>query len=130
MKSFIKRKNRKANRPTEISLIASAPQLIASTGANRSEQIIHRVFECASQCWHWIRERQKRAAHRSLRVEETVALGQKRFVAIVKVDNQRFLLGVGSEVSLLATFQTEPSFSEVLRQSTGGTIEGRAEECA
>ena len=41
--------------------------------------------------------------HRRLRVSETVSLGEKRFVSIVELDGQAFLIGGGTAgVSLLA----------------------------
>ena len=43
---------------------------------------------------------------RRLSVSETVALGEKRFVALLKIDGQEFLIGGGSGgVSLLATLE-------------------------
>ncbi len=43
-----------------------------------------------------------RRRERSLRISETVSLGDKRFVAILEFERQRFLIGVTSQsVSLL-----------------------------
>ncbi len=53
--------------------------------------------------------------HRSLRVVETVAMGEKRFVAIVQVEEQRFLVGGGSAgVTLLAKLDAAPDFAAAL----------------
>lgn len=53
------------------------------------------------------RAQQMRAAHagaKRLRVIETVALGEKRFAAVLQVDGVQFLVGGGAgTVSLLAT---------------------------
>ncbi len=54
---------------------------------------------------------------RRLRVIETVSLGDKRFVSIVKVDGREYLLGGGTTVALLAKLgdQTEDrSFSQAV----------------
>ena len=52
-----------------------------------------------------------------MRVCESVSLGDKRFVAIVRVDSQNFLLGGSSaNVSLLAKLSEADKFSTVLKQ--------------
>lgn len=59
----------------------------------------------------WIMARQKqRNASRSLQLEETVSLGQKRFVALLTVNDQRFLVGGGADdVVLLASLGAVPA---------------------
>jgi Flagellar biosynthesis protein, FliO len=53
--------------------------------------------------WSWLQARSTLTATRRLRVTETVALGEKRFVALVSVEGREFLIGGGaSGVSLLA----------------------------
>jgi hypothetical protein len=52
---------------------------------------------------------------RCLRVVETVPLGEKRFVAIVEAEGERFLIGGGaSGVSLLTSLKGQPEFASVL----------------
>ncbi len=54
---------------------------------------------------------------RRLQVQETVQLGDKRFVSILRVDGQQFLIGGGAAgVTLLAQMQPEtaPAFAAVL----------------
>lgn len=66
-----------------------------------------------AQAWSWLQKRSAFSATKSLRVSETVSLGEKRFVAVVQVDGQKFLIGgSASSVSLLAELDTERS-SEV-----------------
>lgn len=49
---------------------------------------------------------------RRLQVSETVQLGEKRFVAILRVDGEQFLIGGGATgVSLLATLSNVPAAS-------------------
>ncbi len=58
---------------------------------------------------------------RRLKLQETVQLGDKRFVAILRVDGEEFLLGGGTAgVSILGQLHPEPhaeaaSFASVLR---------------
>ncbi|HUM04062.1 MAG TPA: flagellar biosynthetic protein FliO [Terriglobales bacterium] len=57
------------------------------------------------------------APKKRLRVCESVSLGDKRFLAIVRVDSESFLLGGSTgSVSMLAKLQEPESFSSVLRQ--------------
>ena len=57
------------------------------------------------------------AGKKRMRVCESVSLGDKRFVAIVRVDAQNFLLGGSSaNVSLLAKLNEADKFSTVLQQ--------------
>jgi flagellar biogenesis protein FliO len=56
-------------------------------------------------------------AKKRLRVCETVSLGEKRFVAVIQVDGEQFLVGgSSSSVSTLAHLESAPQFSDVLRQ--------------
>jgi Flagellar biosynthesis protein, FliO len=57
------------------------------------------------------------AGKKRMRVCESVSLGDKRFVAIVRVDSHNFLLGGSSaSVSLLAKLSEADKFSTVLQQ--------------
>jgi flagellar biosynthesis chaperone FliJ len=93
---------------------------VPSVPVNVGKDLLANAFRHLGRIWQWLQERQKaRAGERSLRLEETVSLGQKRFVAVVKVDGQRFLIGVGtSEISMLAPLQPETSFAQALQEST------------
>jgi flagellar biogenesis protein FliO len=58
-----------------------------------------------------------RRVNKRLQLRETVSLGDKRFVAIVEVDGQQFLLGGSqSSVSMLAQLGAEASFSQALKR--------------
>jgi len=71
--------------------------------------------------WATIEARRRTQRRRSLRVIESVSMGEKRFVAIVQVEQARFLVGGGSAgVSLLARLDAAPEFSAVLREQSGG----------
>ncbi len=78
-----------------------------------------RIWQLLSAaCWRlWAGIEARRAGQRrrSLRVLETVGMGEKRFVAIVQVEEARFLIGGGSGgVSLLARLDTEREFAAIL----------------
>lgn len=106
-------KKRSANRDAR-KLGADKPVLIRSVAVSRS--FGQRVWRSLHEVWSWLQLRQKtRMANKSLRVEENVSLGLKRFVAVVKVGDQRFLLGGGgNDVSLLASLAPDQHFQDVL----------------
>lgn len=57
-----------------------------------------------SRAWSWLhRKYTVSTKNKRLRVAETVALGEKRFVALVSIEGREFLIGGGAQgVSLLA----------------------------
>jgi len=65
----------------------------------------------------WWRQAGARSRHRRLRLCETLSLGEKRFVAVVQFETQRFLIGGGaSSVNLLARLGETGDFPEVLTE--------------
>lgn len=65
--------------------------------------------------------RNMRAPQKRLRVCESVSLGDKRFLAIVRVDSESFLLGGSTaSVSMLAKLNDPNSFSAMLEQKSAG----------
>src|SRR5262249_28138910 len=72
------------------------------------------------RAWSWLQKNHKFAATKQLRVAETVSLGEKRFVSLIDVDGQKFLIGGGpAGVSLLAQLGTAPASVDVLRALAG-----------
>jgi flagellar biogenesis protein FliO len=74
-----------------------------------------------SRWWEWIRGRLAgiavRRTPRRLRLCETLALGEKRFVAVIEFEGQRFLVGGGAaSVNLLARLGESPDFSALLTE--------------
>ena len=60
-------------------------------------------------------------AKRRLQTLETVSLGDKRFIALVRVDDRQFLIGgAPSSVGLLTELAHEESFHQVLNDATQG----------
>jgi Flagellar biosynthesis protein, FliO len=61
-----------------------------------------------TRAWSWINRKYSTASTKQLRVAETVSLGEKRFVALVQIGGQRFLIGGGpAGVSLLTQLGTD-----------------------
>ena len=83
------------------------------------------------QTWTWLNRNSRgvltRRVSRRLRVAETVSLGEKRFVSILQVDGEQFLVG-GSSASLvlLAKLEEKPelprgdSFENVFTRADSG----------
>lgn len=58
-----------------------------------------------------------RQTKKRLRLCDTLSLGEKRFIAVVQIDGEQFLVGGSStSISMLAQLQA-PTFSSVLKQS-------------
>lgn len=87
------------------------------------------------QAWKWLtrhtRDVVARGVPRRLKVAETVSLGEKRFVAILQVDGEQFLVGGSpSNIVLLAKLETKQqtigagSFGSVFsRADSNGSVE-------
>lgn len=76
----------------------------------------------SSRAWKRIRAQQiARAQSKRLQLAETISLGEKRFVAVIKVDGQEFLIGGGAtNVALLA--QLDPKKQSKARKSFDGIL--------
>jgi len=76
------------------------------------------IFHGLVSACNWaFKQLQSRQARKRLRVCETVSLGEKRFVAVVEVDGEQFLVGGASgSVATLARLEPSPEFSEVLKR--------------
>jgi Flagellar biosynthesis protein, FliO len=69
--------------------------------------------------WAWLKRNNKFAATRQLRVAETVSLGEKRFVSVIHIDGQKFLIGGGSQgVTLLTELGSVPAAPNSLQTVT------------
>lgn len=66
------------------------------------------------RAWSWLNGNRGPAAKKRLRVADTVSLGDKRFVAVVHVDGQKFLIGGGAAgVSLLTSLGNTAEAAEI-----------------
>lgn len=80
------------------------------------------LLRVLTQMWTWAQQKFKsHQVRKRLRVCETVSLGEKRFVAVIQVDGEQFLVGgSSSSVSTLAHLEPRPEFSDVLRTRCEG----------
>ena len=115
-----------ANAPISASAVASARPKSAFGGPDVSlPQLASAVLESASKGPHgrrfglgWL---QLGRSKRRLQTLETVSLGDKRFIALVRVDGRQFLIGgAPSSVGLLTELAQEESFHQVLNDATQG----------
>ena len=87
----------------------------------RADKLEQPLPPLRSRWWEWIRGRlasvRVQRAPRRLRLCETLALGEKRFVAVIEFEGQQFLLGgSAASVSLLARLGESPDFSARLTE--------------
>jgi hypothetical protein len=75
------------------------------------------------RAWSWLHGKYVLTGSKRLRVAETVSLGEKRFVALVRVEDCEFLIGGGaSGVSLLTQLGKVPATAHALSSELG--VEG------
>jgi hypothetical protein len=76
------------------------------------------ILQWMATAGSWIRKQlSSRQSRKRLRVCETVSLGEKRFVAVIEVDGEQFLVGgAASSVATLARLEPPQEFSEVLKR--------------
>ena len=69
-----------------------------------------------ARIWRWLMARGRSwGSHpsRQLRLRETLALGERRFLAVVEFERQKFLIaGTGNSVAMLTTLPTPRSAPE------------------
>ena len=108
-----------------------------SAGSISTGEPIH-VWAALLQAWKWLTRCGRgvlvRGVPRRLKVAETVSLGEKRFISILQVDGEQFLVGgSASNVVLLARLEVKPeSLGTGLFESILSRVEsspgGREEE--
>src|SRR5258705_13823608 len=82
----------------------------------RSQSMLIRGWSAIQWVLRRVRVQQ---ARKSLRVCENVSLGDKRFVAVIQVDEERFLIGgSSSSMSLLSRLQESKAFATDLDPET------------
>jgi len=75
------------------------------------------------RAWHWVNRKYIQTGTKRLRVAETVSLGEKRFVALVHVEDCEFLIGGGaSGISLLTQLRKAPVAADLQQSNLG--VEG------
>jgi flagellar biogenesis protein FliO len=76
------------------------------------------MLQWVTRAWNWVRKQLgSRQSRRRLRVCESVSLGEKRFVAVIEIDGEQFLVGgASSSVATLARLEPSQEFSAVLKR--------------
>ena len=73
-----------------------------------------------ARAWSWLHRKYALTATKRLRIAETVSLGEKRFVALVRVEDREYLIGGGAAgVSLLAQLGAAPGPANAQRAELG-----------
>jgi hypothetical protein len=100
----------------------NASKHISGSWKGASELLSHAAMNAKgkiSGSWKYFRAQQ--VAHSSskrLQVAETVSLGEKRFVAVIRVDGREFLVGGGAtNVALLTQLDARQSFDSLLTET-------------
>ena len=122
-KAEVARRSSFVERPTLVLKPPAAEQLAPKHRALsvRDAQAVHGLSRPRSQpllsrAWNWLKEKNSLSS-KQLRVSETVSLGDKRFVAVVHVEDQSFLIGGGtSGVSFLAELDKHRTVHDAARE--------------
>jgi hypothetical protein len=82
------------------------------------QALVEQRFSVLKHAWEWFQGRVKTEQKtRKLRVCESVQLGEKKFVALIQADGQRFLIGgTSGSITLLATLASSDDFRSLLPQ--------------
>lgn len=91
---------------------------ISRVEEKQSHTLLASFWKLLTQAWCWTQQKLKsHQVRKRLRVCETVSLGEKRFVAVIQVDGEQFLVGgSSSSVSTLAHLERAREFSEVFQR--------------
>jgi flagellar biogenesis protein FliO len=61
-----------------------------------------------ARIWQWLTALGRSHPSRQLRLQETLALGERRFLAVIEFERQKFLIaGTGNSVAMLTPLPTE-----------------------
>ena len=88
-----------------------------SVGRFEVGPFVRMASDCLRRGWRWLQVRRKwQLSSKRLLLCESVSLGEKRFLAIVKVDDRQFLVGgAAGNVSMLATLGGKSEFAALLK---------------
>lgn len=112
---------------TPASSCAPVEEFVTSARSSRAfitmlRLLARSALSLLTNSWSCLQQRLKsQQAKKRLRVCETVSLGEKRFIAVIQVDGEQFLVGgSSSSVSTLAHLEQPCGFPESLRRSYQG----------
>lgn len=115
-------------RPERIAIRKSPPPADFPPASNREPPTRKRSLlqsqSLLRRAWNWLQKQHAFSAKKQLRVCETVSLGEKRFVAVIQIESQKFLIGGGaSGVSLLAELERVTELEGASELNSGATPE-------
>jgi hypothetical protein len=120
MSGKVKRKTRETRFSSQIEAVGGAAAIsLENPMAGREFRLpssIEQTLAALTRAWSWLQRRSKAQRRtRKLRLCESVQLGEKRFVAVIQADGQRFLIGgTSTSVSVLATLPSRKNFRSLL----------------
>jgi len=99
------------------SQVGALPAVAGAINSRKTSGGIQMLAKQLLSSINWILQRVKvQPKRKTLRLCENLSLGDKRFVAVVQVDRERFLIGgAAGSVSLLTRLQETTTFSESLQ---------------
>ncbi len=75
----------------------------------KSDSLLGKILAGAAQMMRFGQQIRAGRRDRKMRLCETLSLGERRFLALVLVEQQKFLVGgAGSSIALLARLPSEP----------------------
>jgi hypothetical protein len=91
------------------------------TGKGSKAQLGSDPLTMLRTLWSWLQRVQIRRAKKRMRLCESVPLGDKRFIAVVQVDDREFLIaGASNSVSMLTDLGKRSDFSSLLIDRKSG----------
>jgi flagellar biogenesis protein FliO len=87
--------------------------------ASEVSKAVRSSNQLLTRAWTWLRNRQKAyTGNKRIHVAATVSLGEKRFVAVIEIDGQQFLVGgAATSVVLLSQLKPNEPFGDVLQKT-------------
>jgi hypothetical protein len=104
-----------SNASTLILQESDRPSSITPATGFAAHAWMHQLYRAFS----WIRKNVRtQQTLRTLKVRENVSLGDKRFVAVVQIDHERFLIaGAAGSINMLAKLEPD-AFKQALQNSS------------
>jgi len=95
---------------------------LSSLGRSASVLLSHAWMSAKGKISRWLKyiraQQTVRSNSKRLQVSETISLGEKRFVAVIRVDGREFLVGGGAtNVALLTQLDAKQSFDNLLTET-------------
>ena len=101
-------------------MVRQTPRAPTFSTSEMTRQLHRPAPGIMQRAWSWMHGKYVLTGSKRLRVAETVSLGEKRFVALIRVEDCEFLIGGGSSgVSLLTQLGKSPGVANALPSQVG-----------